>query len=169
VLVQNRRRGKSVPECLRARHQRGHADEAVRTGRLSGAAYVLDIKPGHEVPDMRVVQDAMTEKLCASAMCATTGSRRLGDLRILDARHPPETGAKIQYRGLPVGPNCQLTERRRLPALWDVFISRICRSRCTAPNAVRLRCRKLPRTRLPSCRSVRPRLRLRPDRIAGVL
>jgi hypothetical protein len=33
--------------------------------------YVLDIKPGHEIPDMKIVQDAMSEKLCASAMRAT--------------------------------------------------------------------------------------------------
>jgi hypothetical protein len=33
--------------------------------------YVLDIKPGHEIPDMKVVQDAMAEKLCASDMRAT--------------------------------------------------------------------------------------------------
>jgi hypothetical protein len=47
----------------------------VRRGRFSGAAYVLGIKPGHEVPDMKVVQDAMTEKLCASAMRATIAAR----------------------------------------------------------------------------------------------
>jgi hypothetical protein len=33
--------------------------------------YVLEIRPGHEVPDMKGVQDAMTKKLCASAMRAT--------------------------------------------------------------------------------------------------
>jgi hypothetical protein len=33
--------------------------------------YVLDIKPGHEIPDMKVLEDTMTEKLCASAMRAT--------------------------------------------------------------------------------------------------
>jgi hypothetical protein len=33
--------------------------------------YVLDIKPGHEVPDMKGLETAMTEKLCASAMRAT--------------------------------------------------------------------------------------------------
>ena len=33
--------------------------------------YVLDIRPGHEIPDMKVVQDAMTGKLCASNMRAT--------------------------------------------------------------------------------------------------
>jgi hypothetical protein len=36
--------------------------------------YVLDIKPGHEVPDMKALQDAMTEKLCASAMRGTIAS-----------------------------------------------------------------------------------------------
>ena len=43
----------------------------MRTDRLSGAVYVLDIGPGHEVPDMKVLQGAMTEKLCASEMRAT--------------------------------------------------------------------------------------------------
>jgi hypothetical protein len=63
----------------------------------------------------------------------------------------------------------QLTERRVFASfLDDAFISRIRRSRCTAPNAARLRCRKPPRRRPPSCRSVRPMLRLRPDRISGV-
>jgi hypothetical protein len=33
--------------------------------------YVLDIRPGHEVPDMKTFQGAMTEKLCASDMRAT--------------------------------------------------------------------------------------------------
>jgi hypothetical protein len=33
--------------------------------------YVLDIKPAHEVPDMKVLEHAMTEKLCASDMRAT--------------------------------------------------------------------------------------------------
>jgi hypothetical protein len=32
---------------------------------------VLDIRPGHEVANMEVLQDAMTEKLCASEMGAT--------------------------------------------------------------------------------------------------
>ena len=50
----------------------------------------------------------------------------------------------------------------------DVLISRIYRSRCTAPNGVRLRCRKLPRKRPLSCRSAGPMLRLRPDRFRGV-
>jgi hypothetical protein len=33
--------------------------------------YVLEIGPGHEVGNMRALQDAMTEKLCASAMRPT--------------------------------------------------------------------------------------------------
>ena len=33
--------------------------------------YVLDIRRGHEVGNMKALQDAMTEKLCASAMRAT--------------------------------------------------------------------------------------------------
>jgi hypothetical protein len=33
--------------------------------------YVLDIRRGHEVPDMKALQDAMTKKLCASDMRAT--------------------------------------------------------------------------------------------------
>jgi hypothetical protein len=33
--------------------------------------YVLDIKPAHEIPDMKVLETTMTEKLCASAMRAT--------------------------------------------------------------------------------------------------
>jgi hypothetical protein len=33
--------------------------------------YVLDIRPGHEVPDMKGLQAAMANKLCASAMRAT--------------------------------------------------------------------------------------------------
>jgi hypothetical protein len=33
--------------------------------------YVLDIRPGHEVGNMKALQDAMTEKLCASDMRAT--------------------------------------------------------------------------------------------------
>jgi hypothetical protein len=33
--------------------------------------YVLDIKPGHEVGNMKALEDTMTEKLCASAMRAT--------------------------------------------------------------------------------------------------
>jgi hypothetical protein len=37
--------------------------------------YVLDIRPGHEIPDMKVVQGAMTEKLCASDMRATIAAR----------------------------------------------------------------------------------------------
>jgi hypothetical protein len=32
---------------------------------------VLEIRPGHEVPDMKGVQDGMTNKLCASDMRAT--------------------------------------------------------------------------------------------------
>jgi hypothetical protein len=36
--------------------------------------YVLDIKAGHEVPDTKALQNAMTEKLCASAMRATIAS-----------------------------------------------------------------------------------------------
>jgi hypothetical protein len=33
--------------------------------------YVLDIKHGHEIPDIKALQDAMAGKLCASAMRAT--------------------------------------------------------------------------------------------------
>jgi hypothetical protein len=33
--------------------------------------YVLDIRPGHEVGNMKALEDTMTEKLCASAMRAT--------------------------------------------------------------------------------------------------
>lgn len=33
--------------------------------------YVLDIRPGHEIPDMKIVQNAMTDKLCTSDMRAT--------------------------------------------------------------------------------------------------
>jgi hypothetical protein len=36
--------------------------------------YVLDIKPGHAIPDAKALQDTMTEKLCASAMRATIAS-----------------------------------------------------------------------------------------------
>jgi hypothetical protein len=36
--------------------------------------YVLDIKPGHEVLDIKALQKAMTENLCASAMRATIAS-----------------------------------------------------------------------------------------------
>ncbi len=69
-----------------------------------------------------------------------------------------------------VGGSLTASQTAVLPAfLDDAFISRICRSRHTAPNAVRLRCRKLPRRRPPSCRSVRSMLRLRRDRISGFL
>jgi hypothetical protein len=130
--------------------------------------YVLDIKPGHEIPDMKIVQDAMSEKLCASAMRAMIVA-----------------GASVTYEYWSPGPtrklrgkfNIQLAPRpapnRRAAVfagfLRKVTISRTDRSRCTAPHAVRLRCRKRPRMRRPSCRSVRPMLRRRPDRISGIL
>jgi hypothetical protein len=49
---------------------------------------------------MKVVQDAMTEKLC-KRHARQDRSRRLGDLRILDARPHPKTWGKFSIAACP--------------------------------------------------------------------
>jgi hypothetical protein len=61
--------------------------------------YVLDIRPGHEVGNMKALQDAMTEKLCASEMRATIA-----------------TGVSVTYEYWTLGPARKLRGKFNITA-----------------------------------------------------
>jgi hypothetical protein len=70
---------------------------------------------------MKVVQDAMTEKLCASDMRATTAAGASVTYEYWTPGHTRKLGENSVSR-LARRLRRQLTERRRLPAFWDTCL-----------------------------------------------